>query len=119
MNKEAESSNQAKRSVTKKREGSDDLSEISNNNGSKYSEEIDLAPLSGSYVEKRKCANRKYSKASYLRKKKATEDLKHDVIILKEQNINLKQEQMMLISQIEYLREKITYFPGTHIPPYR
>eukprot|EP00588_Corethron_pennatum_P026643 CAMPEP_0194314786 /NCGR_PEP_ID=MMETSP0171-20130528/11614_1 /TAXON_ID=218684 /ORGANISM="Corethron pennatum, Strain L29A3" /LENGTH=119 /DNA_ID=CAMNT_0039070343 /DNA_START=80 /DNA_END=439 /DNA_ORIENTATION=+ len=119
MNKEAKLPNLDKCSATSKRVTPDNSAQIIKKTKKHKSDEDKLTPSSDSDAEKRKSANRKYAKASYLRKKEATEGLKHDVQILKEQNTSLKKEQMVLISQVEYLREKILYFPGNFIQPYR
>jgi len=59
------------------------------------------------HQDKRKIANRKYAKASYFRKKKKVEDLKHTVRILKGENLRLEEEQNVIKSQIKYWEEQI------------
>jgi len=59
---------------------------------------------------KRKIANRKYAKASYVRKKVLLEDLKSSVSRLQEENICLKEEQVRIKSRIKYWTEKINEY---------
>mmetsp|Transcript_35561 Transcript_35561/g.70016 ORF Transcript_35561/g.70016 Transcript_35561/m.70016 type:complete len:153 (+) Transcript_35561:153-611(+) len=56
---------------------------------------------------KRKIANRKYAKASYVRKKRLVENLKSSVASLQVKNISLKEEQVKIKSRIKYLKEKM------------
>mmetsp|Transcript_35563 Transcript_35563/g.70018 ORF Transcript_35563/g.70018 Transcript_35563/m.70018 type:complete len:153 (-) Transcript_35563:189-647(-) len=82
---------------------SDDYEEM--NKSSSDTEEMGV-PHS-SQETKRKLANRKYAKASYLRKKKLIEDLKRNVASLKGENRNLKEEQGVIKSQIKYWRDQM------------
>jgi len=82
---------------------SDDCEDL--NEPSSDAEETSL-PHS-SQETKRKIANRKYAKASYLRKKKLIEDLKRSVANLKGENRSLKEEQVKIKSQIKFWTEQM------------
>jgi len=56
---------------------------------------------------KRKIANRKYAKVSYVRKKRLVEKLKSSVASLQVENITLKEMQVKIKSHIKYLEEKM------------